>query len=34
MENGQPGFAELPAETRRLYACLHFDAEEAEFRAA
>src|SRR5579863_2086887 len=34
MEDGQPCFAELSAEARRLYARLHFDAEEAEFGAA
>jgi hypothetical protein len=34
MENGQPRFTELPAEARRLYACIHIDPEEAEFRAA
>jgi hypothetical protein len=34
MENGQPGFAELPAEARRLYSCVHFDPEKAEFGAA
>jgi len=25
MENGQPGVAELPAEARRMYSCVHFD---------
>src|SRR5580698_6521805 len=34
MENGQPCFAELSAEARRLHARLYLDAEEAEFRAA
>ncbi len=34
MENGQPGVAELSAETRRMYSCVHFDPEEAEFGAA
>jgi hypothetical protein len=34
MENGQPGIAELPAEARRLYACVYLDPEEAELRSS
>jgi hypothetical protein len=34
MEDRQPGIAELPAKARRLYARIHLDSEEAEFRSS